>query len=174
MSRGFIAVLMVLVAGCGSTSGVDGQGDDALGDRTVQQWDGLIALEGVAQLPAHETIAVDNDPGKAFHVGTITDEEAWAQFASSAGITGLRAIDWEGQVVVFTILDAQTNALSATSWGIEGTTGRFTVEWSGIEPFYADSTPGALAVVERGSLSEVEFAVSGVEDKVLATVALGR
>ncbi|HEU5059706.1 MAG TPA: hypothetical protein VFU21_24410 [Kofleriaceae bacterium] len=135
------------------------------------QFAGLIPIDALSLLPKGAQRPTPGYPGHGFSMGVIRDSAGWQSFAAAAKLRDLPAIDFSRQMVVFAVLDAQTNALSQPSWQLQAA-GRavFRFEWSGIEPFYVDRTPATLAVVDRAGVKSIAFSTTDGQD--LATVTL--
>lgn len=127
---------------------------------------------GLIKLAALKTIAtgtatysaVSGYPGSGFHFGVFSDGQSYTAFATAAGLGSFQNIDWDSQMVVFAILDAQTNDLSFMSWTDNGhgdATLRF--DWIGIEPHYTDATPAVLALVSKSSVKTIHYASKGTQ-----------
>jgi len=116
---------------------------------------GLVPLASVSSLPAGTFVPTPGYPKKGFHLGVFADEASWAAFVAASKVE-LAKVDFSTQMVVFAVLDAQTNALSFVDLKADGDSATFTIEWSMIEPFYGDATPGVFAIVERGALKQIE------------------
>jgi hypothetical protein len=123
---------------------------------------GLIKLGALAKLPPTDSfVAFSGYPGKGFHMGTVHDAATFEAIIKAGGWKNLGPVDWNRQMVVYLIFDAQTNALTFKSWTVVGKSkARMTVDWDGIEPFYVDSTPAVIAVVPRGTATLIEFAAA--------------
>ena len=119
---------------------------------------GLMKLDALKQLPAgHITVNAPGYPGASFHRGVFQNPDSFRAFADAAGLKEVPKVEWNHEVVAFVVLDAQTNKLSVGGLKQDGATATFTVEWSGIEPFYAGRTPYALAVVRLGKTERLGF-----------------
>lgn len=132
------------------------------GDTPAEQFSGLINVAGVKALPSPAFVPTKGYPGHGFHLGVFTDADTFDKFAKAAAISSLD-VDWDEQMVVYAVLDAQTNALRFASWSATGDTGTLTVIWEGIEPYYVDSTPAVLAVVARDSLASIDIKTSTLD-----------
>jgi hypothetical protein len=140
----------------------------------ADHWAGLIKLPGVKALPAHQQyVGTPGYPGSGFHLGVFRNAADWQTFADAAGIT-LGPVDWDRQVVAYLVLDAQTNKLEWKGLAQTGNTAVLTVDWIGIEPYYTDSTPAVLAVLNRAGLDQlrIELTEDHGQGTVLGTIAL--
>lgn len=128
------------------------------GSGGVTHIDGLIQLAAVKALPAHDTSPSAGYPGRGFHFGAMKTQRDWQTFATAAGITSPLAIDWSKQMVVYLVLDAQTNQLLFERVSIDPT-GNATLQfrWIGIEPYYRSQTPAVMAVVDRAGITKLTF-----------------
>jgi len=113
------------------------------------QFGGLIKLPGVQALPAHGMVPVVGYPGSSFHLGAITSDAEWQVFAAAARIPQAPRLA-PGEMVVFAVLDAQTNVVVPRSIVVDGCRVVMTIDWQTVEPYYLDATPAALAIVDRG------------------------
>lgn len=138
---------------------------------TAFRFAGLVARDAVSSLPKGARRPTPGYPGHGFIMGAFRDRAAWQSFVAAADVRDLPAVDFSRQMVVFAVLDAQTNALSPATWKLDSA-GRavFRFEWSGIEPFYVDRTPATLAVVDKGGVNSIAFATIDGQD--LAKVTL--
>jgi hypothetical protein len=158
---------VALSASCGASGPQISEGSPVVSGSTATAADahrsGLIKLGALAKLPATDHfVAFSGYPGKGFHMGTVRDAATFDAVLKAGGWKDLGPIDWNRQMVVYLILDAQTNALAFKSWTLVGKSkARMTVEWAGIEPFYVDSTPAVIAVVGRGSATLIDFVAAG-------------
>ncbi|MBZ0236144.1 MAG: hypothetical protein K8M05_27705, partial [Deltaproteobacteria bacterium] len=132
---------------------------------------GLMKLDGLAALPAgHGVQAHAGYPGKGYHYGVFRNPDELAAFVRVADVAALPEVDWIREVVAYVVLDAQTNALEAPRLTTSGDRATLTVTVDGIEPFYADRTPVALAVVRLGVVEKLSFRIDGGPE--LGTVAV--
>jgi hypothetical protein len=139
----------------------------------ADHWSGLIQLAGVGALPAQQFVGTPGYPGAGFHLGVFRTAAEWQRFAEAAGVT-LGPVDWQTQVVAYVVLDAQTNRLDWKGLAQTGDTAVLTIDWIGIEPYYPDSTPAVLAVVDAGEPDQlrVELTEDRGQGTVLGTIAL--
>ena len=121
---------------------------------------GLVKLAALKALPAHTVAPVAGYGGGAFHLGVITSNQDWQAFAAAAGIARAPALGCS-EMVVFAILDAQTNSLSPRAVSADGSSLVFNVDWRGIEPFYVDATPAAIHFVARGAFTDLTVRHAG-------------
>lgn len=128
--------------------------------RSLAQHDGLIKLGALAKLPAPTFKSTPGYPGKGFHLGAFTDQAAWQEFQALAQLS-LPTVDFDSQIVVYAVLDAQTNGLGFDRFSSADGVGTLEITWAGIEPFYKDATPGVFAVVTRGDLTRIAVRADG-------------
>lgn len=127
---------------------------------------GLIKLGALARLPASDSfVAYPGYPGKGFHMGVINDATTFDAVVKTGGWKNLKPIDWHREMAVYLILDAQTNALDFAGYELDGGKATLRVEWSGIEPFYVDSTPAVIAVVPRANTASGVSSIAFVADR---------
>ena len=104
-------------------------------------------------------VAVDGYPGSGFHFGAFRDAEAYKKFSAATKTAPFSNVDWEKQMVVFAVLDAQTNSLDFLYWTVDAkNVATLQFDWIGIEPYYVDATPAVMALVDRASVKTIEFA----------------
>ena len=126
-------------------------------------FDGLINVRGIAELPD------PSFPGRDFHVGVFDEPAAWARFTKAAEIDPFGPIDWTEKVVVYTVLDVQTNMLGLQDFSTDGDVGSMQILWVRIEPHYVDSSPAVLMLIDRDAARQVRIAADGLP---LGTVML--
>ena len=145
----------------------------ATGPGGASSWDGLIQLPGVKALPAEQFVETPGYPGSGFHLGVFHRSDEWERFAAAAGVE-LGPTDWDRQVVAYVVLDAQTNRLAWKGLSRTGDTAVLAIEWSGIEPYYPDSTPAVLAVIDRAGTRQirVELTEDRGRGRLLGTIPL--
>ena len=148
MRRWAIVLLAMLAVG--------GGGCESDGGAVDVEWrfGGLVAVAALDELPDHTVIPYAGYPGSAFHLGAFVGDSDWQTFASAAGIAGPPSIA-AGQALIFTVLDAQTNTLAPATAERRDDRLLLTVEWGGIEPFYASQTPAALVLVDKVGVATV-------------------
>lgn len=123
---------------------------------------GLMKLDGLAALPAgHGVQPHAGYPGKGYHYGVFRNPDELAAFLRVADVAALPEVDWIREVVAYVVLDAQTNALDAPRLTAGADRATLTVTVDGIEPFYADRTPFALAVIRLGTIEQLTFQLDG-------------
>gem|GEM_PF-5542570 len=124
--------------------------------------DGLINLAGVGKLPNPVVVAAAGHATDRFHLGVFTGLDQWTAFAAAAGVADFADVDWTTQMVVYVVLDAQTNELGFKRFELQRD-GHATlhIDWLGIEPYYQDSTPAVLALVARGDLDRISVTADG-------------
>jgi len=137
----------------------------------------LINIASLAKLPKSDKFAaVPGYPGKGFHMGVINDAMTFDALAKAGRLKSFAPIDWHRQMVVYLVLDAQTNSLDFSSWAVDGKgIGTLSVEWSGIEPFYQDATPAVIAVVDRNVANSINFVADhgqGAKKQMLGSIKL--
>ncbi|MDP6905635.1 MAG: hypothetical protein QF406_14450 [Verrucomicrobiota bacterium] len=93
-----------------------------------------------------------------FAVGTIGDQKTWQSFAKKAGLPKASGVDWGKHLVLYIILQKNTNRVGFHKW-IEPKkgTGELVFDWSLIEPYYPDRYPALVHVVKRADLKSVQF-----------------
>jgi len=97
-----------------------------------------------------------------FAVGAITDKKTWETFAANAGLPKDGGVDWDRQVVLYVILEENTNRLRFAEWNKpQNGQGELVFFWDGIEPFYKDSYPALVHVVDKANLQSVQFSIKG-------------
>jgi hypothetical protein len=122
---------------------------------------GLAKLSALARLPGDRvTVDAAGYPGAKFHRGVFVDPDSFLTFAKAADLKDVPKVDWVREVVAYVVLDAQTNELRIAGLKQqEGGAATLSVQWIGIEPFYADRTPFALAVIHVGRTEQLKFEV---------------
>jgi hypothetical protein len=135
---------------------------------TRYRYAGLLWNRAVSLLPVGARSPVSGDPGRGFLLGVVEDEATWRAFVAAAELRDLPAVDFARELVVFTVLDARTSALSPPTWRLDDS-GRavFSFAVGGAEPENPDAAPAALAVVERAGVRTIAF-------RTLAGQELGR
>jgi hypothetical protein len=124
--------------------------------------DALIKLPAIDTLPTLAALPTPGYPGRGFHMGVFTDPASWARFSAAADIAGFEDIDWREQMVVYVVLDAQTNLLGFDTFDIaDDGTATLNIDWIGIEPFYPDSTPAVLTLVDRDGIDAIAVTSDG-------------
>jgi hypothetical protein len=121
---------------------------------------GLIKVDAVKLLaPGSVTYSsVSGYPGSGFHFGAFRDAASYDAFATAAGVAPFADIDWDAQMVVFAVLDAQTNQLSFLDWTTDDQgDASLRFDWIGIEPYYTDSTPAVLALVGKANVKTIHY-----------------
>ncbi len=122
----------------------------------------MIKIAALPTLPKGTNKPTTGYPGKSFRLGVIGDATTWQAFLAKAQVTPFANQDYKPDfatdVIVFAVLDAQTNGLGFKSWSIDASgNATLTVSWSGIEPFYTDATPAVLVGVPRASLKAISL-----------------
>jgi hypothetical protein len=122
-------------------------------------WSGLVAETSVATLEDRvETVVFFS----TFSVGIITDAQAYSDFGDAAGNDFPREadVDWQSDLVVYAILEENTNRLAFESWQppIDGT-GTLLIDWSLIEPYYHEAYPALFHTVSREDLAAIDVLV---------------
>ena len=84
----------------------------------------------------------------------------------------LRRIDWQSELMVFTIWPVNSNDVRFEAWQtpLDGT-GVFSFTWDSIEPAYSEHYPAVLHTVSREGLEHVDFML-GVSPGVGAPLSL--
>ena len=137
--------------------------------KTFKSFAGLVSLDAARSLPkGTTTLDVRGYPGSKFHYGAFDSQKKWDAFAKHFVAKGKVNIDWNKQAIAFVVLDAQTNALGNVKFAKRKQTGVISFEWDGIEPYYLNSTPAVLMVIDRAGLKTLEFR----HHKLLGTVTL--
>ena len=129
----------------------------------------LIKLDAVKLIPKNATQSKDPGyPNSKTLVGAFTDEKSFRAVADAAKDAKLAALkpDWEHQMIVYTVFTGQTNSLGFKSFD----KGTMSIEWSGIEPYYADSTPAVFAIVAKDGLKNLNFVTT--DGRKLGTFSL--
>lgn len=126
-------------------------------------FDGLIHVRGIAELPQ------PSFPGRDFQIGVFDDAASWQRFTAAAELDPFGAIDWDRQVVVYTVLDRQTNMLGLDEMSAEGDTAALKILWVQIEPHYVNASPAVLVLVDRDAARAVRISAGELP---LGTVAL--
>ena len=141
-------MLAAALAGCGGAQG------DTSNVEVQWQFGGLVALPAVAALTPHTVVPYSGYPGSSFHLGAFGGDADWQVFAGAALVEDAPSIAG-GQAVIFAVFDAQTNTLAPNSVQRRDDTLIYTLDWDGIEPHYATSTPAALVLVDRTGITGV-------------------
>ena len=144
-----LAVLAAALGGCGGAMGET--------SKVEVQWQfgGLVALPAIAALPEHTVIPYAGYPGSSFYLGAVVDDADWQNFASAALVENAPSIAG-GQAVLFAVFDARTNTLAPNKVERRDDTLIYTLDWDGIEPYYTNQTPAALALVDRTGITGVK------------------
>lgn len=119
---------------------------------------GLVKLGALERLPG-DRVQVDaaGYPGARFHRGVFVSPDSFHAFTAAAGMKDVPDVDWSREVVAFVVLDAQTNKLHVAGLRAKGGEVTLSIDWIGIEPFYPQHTPYALAVIHLGKAEKLAF-----------------